>query len=335
MKKLLSLILVVSLLAGNFSFAASAKASALAQTDLKNISKSVTATLDYFVGSVKHTKNISKTNAAVLKMIKSNAGEDYILSASSVLDKNHMIPHSQQYYQPGVPGGICNKAAAMMILSYYRDGLGYSKLPNDKVMYKQISDMYNSITKAFPKFFNNKLMKEQFDTTKSYEMLGTFEMGLAYYLYSKGYTNAAQNVIDNISCKILQMPDAAGNSILKFLMAYFSTWIEKQTNGELKLSTDIKARANDIILNSLKNKEPVIIGCLAAIGNDIYAVHYFVGVGYYKMDYNVRSQGKPLHTFSKEYIEVYDTWGNNSSVVNWTVFKNTALFSAISLADAG
>ena len=323
MKKIIAFILAVTLLTGNLSFSAGAQ----------TVSGSVAGLLDYFVGSVAHTSDIAQTNAAVMKMVKTDAGKFRKVKASFVLDKNFMVPHSQQYYQPGVPGGICNKAAAMMLLSFYRDGKGYTNLPDDKTMYNEISTMYTEITKAFSAFFTNPILNGQFDTSQSYEMLGTFEMGVAYYLYSKGYTDAAQHVVDNISCSIMMLPDKAGNSVLKVLMAYFSTWISEKTNGALTLATNVKTKSNDVIINSIKKGEPVIIGCLTALGNDIYSVHYFVGVGYYKTGFALNIRNKMLNRFNTEYLEVYDTWGSNSSVINWTVFKNTALFSSISLAD--
>jgi hypothetical protein len=331
MKKLISVAMAITLLLGSFSVAAYAEPNTAKQLDLA----SVTGLLDYFVGSYTHTPDIAQTNAAVKEMIKNDAGSFFGLKESSVLDKNFMVPHSQQYYQPGVPGGICNKAAAMMLLSFYRDGKGYANLPSDTIMYTEISAMYESITKAFPAFFTNKFLNEEFDTSKSYEMFGTFEMGLAYYLYSKGYKDAAQNVINNVSCSIMMVPDKFSNSILKLLMAYFSTWLVTATNGELALNTNVKAKTNDAILNSIKSGEPVIIGCLTAIGTDIYAAHYFVGVGYYKMNCELKFGNRTMCAFNKEYVEVYDTWGQNSSVVNWTLFKNTAIYSSVTMADVG
>ena len=331
MKKILSFLLAVSLLFGCFSITANAKSSTPLQTGLQ----SAAGLLDYFVGSITHTPDIGQTNTAVKEMIKNDAGRVFGLKESSVLDKKLMVPHSQQYYQPGVPGGICNKAAGMMLLSFYRDGKGYTNLPDDTTMYAEISEMYDSITKAFPAFFTNKFLNEQFDTSKSYEMFGTFEMGLAYYLYSKGYKDAAQNVINNISCSIMTVPDKFSNSILKLLMAYFSTWIVKQTNGELALSTNIKAKTNDAILNSIKKGEPVIIGCLTAIGNDIYAAHYFVGVGYYKMNCDVKFAGKNCVLSARNMWRCTTPGGKTVSVVNWTLFKNTAIYSSVSMADAG
>lgn len=335
MKKLISVTLAAAMLLGSFSITSSAKASVSVQNDFAASLKSAAGLLDYFVGNIEHTAGIEQTNAQVKKMIKADAGVFYRFKESSVLDKTVMVPHSQQYYQPGVPGGICNKAAAMMLLSFYRDGKGYSNLPDDETMYTQISAMYDSITLAFPAFFTNKFLNEKFDTSKSYEMFGTFEMGLAYYLYSKGYKAAAQNVINNVSCSIMKAPDKFSNSILKLLMGYFSSWLIKQTNGELALNTNIKANTNNAILNSIKNGEPVIIGCLTAIGTDIYSAHYFVGVGYYKMECPLAFGAKAQRLLSREYVEVYDTWGQSSSVVNWTLFKNTAIYSSVSMADAG
>lgn len=332
MKKLIAVILAAAMLLGSFSIASSAKAGAAVQNDFAASLKSAAGLLDYFVGNIEHTGGIEQTNAQVKQMIKADAGVFFGLKESSVLDKTFMVPHSQQYYQPGVPGGICNKAAAMMLLSFYRDGKGYANLPDDQTMYTQISVMYDSMTQDLSGFFKNPFLNEQFDTTQSYEMLGTFEMGLAYYLFSKGYKDAAQNVINNVSCSIMRVPDKFSNSILKMLMSYFSTWLVQQTNGELALDTNIKANTNNAILNSLKKGEPVIIGCLTALGNDIYSVHYFVGVGYYRMNFNIKFGTRTLCSFNKEYVEVYDTWGQTSSVVNWTVFKNTAIYSSVSMA---
>ena len=164
-------------------------------------------------------------------------------------------------------------------------------------------------------------------------MLGTYEAGLAYYLFSKGYIAAAQDIIDNISCSILRLPDAGSNMLLKFIVSFFSSWLSEKTDGKLKLSTDLKSNTNDIILGSVKKGEPVIVGCLAALGNDIYAVHYFVAAGYYKMSHDIKINGNTVYISEKEYLEVYNTWDQTSSVINWTVFKNTAMYSSISLAD--
>ncbi len=332
MKKIVSYILSVSILIGIFSLSVSAK-SAGTQAAIKTETITVADMLDYFVGSVKDNSNKVKKNASVLNMIKTDAGEGWALSNSLVLNKKYMVPHSQQYYQTGVPGGICNKAAAMMVLSYYRDAKGYSKLPNDKKMFLELTEVFNSITKAYPWFFKNGFINENLDIRNGYEMLGTYEAGLAYYLYSKGYKDAAQNVVNNISCSILRLPDAGSNLLLKFIVSFFSSWLSEKTGGKLKLSTDITANTNDIILNSVKKGEPVIIGCLAALGNDIYAVHYFVAAGYYMMSRDVKINGKTIYTLDKEYLEVYNTWDQTSSVINWTVFKNTAMYSSISLAD--
>lgn len=331
-KKIISLILVISLLIGSFSLSVSAKPAGT-QAALKTETKTVAEMIDYFVGSVKDNSNKTKKNAAVLKLIKTDAGEGWTLGDSSVLNKKYMAPHSQQYYQPGVPGGICNKAAAMMVLSYYREAKGYSKLPNDKKMFAELTEIFNSITKAYPGFFKNGFINENLDIRNGYEMLGTYEAGLAYYLFSKGYTATAQDVVDNISCSILRLPEAGSNLLLKFIVSFFSSWLTEKTGGKLKLSTDIKANTNDIILKSVKKGEPVIIGCLAALGNDIYAVHYFVAAGYFKMSRDIKINGKTVYTLNKEYLEVYNTWDQTSSVINWTVFKNTAMYSSISLAD--
>jgi len=332
-KKIISSVLAVSFLVCNLTFGASAISNPDDRTKINTAVKTVAGQLDYFIGSVKDNSDYAKKNAAVLKLIKTDTGEGWVLSNSSVLNKKYMVPHSQQYYQPGVKGGICNKAAAMMVLSYYRDAKGYSKLPKDKKMFSELTEVFNSITKAYPWFFKNEFINENLDIRNGYEMLGTYEAGLAYYLFSKGYIAAAQDIIDNISCSILRLPDAGSNMLLKFIVSFFSSWLSEKTDGKLKLSTDLKSNTDDIILGSVKKGEPVIIGCLAALGNDIYAVHYFVAAGHYKMSHDIKINGKTVYISEKEYLEVYNTWDQTSSVINWTVFKNTAIYSSISLAD--
>lgn len=329
MKKAASLFLALVLTMIGLTVPASAK-TANAPADLKTF---VAAKLDYFVGSVEHTPDIAATNEAVRQMVLDAAGKNASVSSSIVVDKNAMVPRSQQYYQPGVPGGICNKAAAMMLLSYYRDGKGFSNLPSDAVMYEELSGVYAEITAAYPSFFTSAFMKNQFDVTKSYEMPVTFESGIAWYLYSKGYKDTAAQVLENIGFSLMRLPKAAGDAFAKVVLVYFSRWLSEKTNGELSLPAKPKAVAGHVIENSLKNGEPVIIGCLTALGNDIYSAHYFVAVGYYRTRRPAGLAGKSLFTVNREYVEVYDTWGQSSSVVDWTVFKNTALYSSTSIAE--
>lgn len=325
MKKLLCVLTAIMVLAGSFSSSAGLKAEAAA-------SNYSLGPLDYFAGSVPQGATAAETNLAVRKLVAADAGIFRKIVASSVVDKNLMVPRSQQYYQPGVPGGICNKAAAMMVLSFYRDGKGFTALPDDSVMFAEISAVYDSITQAYPRFFTNRLVNGLLDVRHGYEMLGSFEAGLAYYLYSKGYPDAAQNVLDNMACAIASARGQAGNALLLTVASYFSGWLSEKTLGALTMPVSIQSTPNDVILRTLQQGEPVIIGCMLAAGNDIYWVHYFVGVGLYETR-AVFGNGRLAGRLAKQYVEVYNTWDSTSSVVDWTVFKNTALYSSVSAAD--
>lgn len=325
MKKLLCILIASTVLAGGFSASAGVKAGAAA-------SNYSLGPLDYFAGSVPQGASAGETNLAVRKLVAADAGIFRKIVSASVVDKNVMIPRSQQYYQPGVPGGICNKAAAMMILSFYRDGKGFTALPGDETMFAEISAVYESITQAYPAFFTNKLVNGLLDVRHGYEMLGSFEAGLAYYLYSKGYAEAAQNVLDNMACAIAAARGQAGNALLLAVASYFSGWLNEQTLGALSMPVSARQAPGDVIERSLRQGEPVIIGCMLAAGNDIYWVHYFVGVGFYQTR-AVFGSGRLARSLAKDYVEVYNTWDSTSSVVDWTVFKNTALYSSVSAAD--
>lgn len=289
--------------------------------------------LYYYLGSIMRTADLAQVNAAVEAFIKNHAGEGYTLSFSSIVDKNYMVPRRQSYYETNVGNGICGKASSMMALAFYRDGRGFTALPDDTAMYAQLSEIYDDITSYFSFFFEDEFVSDEMGLSESYEMLGTLDMGLAYYLYSKGYEVAAQNVIDNACFSITMVPDAVSNALMSALKIAMSKWLFEKTNGELTFITAVTSKANDVIINTIKKGEPVVIGSLASIGCDMYSNHYFPGVGYYKMVYDYKINNKTIYSLTKEYVEVYDTWGSNSSIVNWSVFKSTALYSATSLAE--
>lgn len=289
--------------------------------------------LDYYLGSVWHWGDVSETNKAVEDIIKNHAGAGYTISSSSVVDKTYMIPQTQHYYDDYVGSGICGKASSMMVLAFYRDGRGFDVLPADETMYEELSAVYDSITAEFPFFFANAYVNEELGLSQSYEMLGTLDMGLAYYLYSKGYKEAAQNVIDNACFDVTMVPDLFCRVLMKALWSAMSGWLTDKSNGELSFANTAANTANNAIVNSLKKGEPVVIGCLAAVGCDWFSNHYFAGVGYYEAVYDAAENGGTAVHLNKEYVEVYDTWGHDSSVINWSVFKSTALYSSTSLAD--
>ncbi len=289
--------------------------------------------LNYFIDSVWHTGNIAQINAAVEEIIKNHAGAGYSVSFASVVDKNFMVPQYQSYYETNVGDGICGKASSMMALAFYRDGRGFSNLPDDHTMYAELSAIYDDMTQYFSFFFDNTYVKDEIGLSESYEMMGTLDMGLAYYLYSKGYVDAAKNVIDNACFSITMVPDALSNTLMTILKVAMSKWLHDKTYGKLTFITAVKSKTDDIIINTLKKGEPVVIGSLAAIGCNWYSNHYFAGVGYYKMESDVKIGSKTVYKLYKEYVEVYDTWAHDSSVMNWTVFKSTALYSSTSLAD--
>lgn len=288
-------------------------------------------TLFYYIGRVRHNTDIAQINAFVEQMIMENAGESYALVESVVVDKTYMVPRTQWYYEDYVGGGICGKASSMMALAFYRDGRGYGNLPADEEMYAQLSAIYNDMTDYFSFFFDNEQVND-LGLSESYEMVGTLDMGLAYYLYTKGYPEAAQNVIDNANSAITMVPDFIAGALMTALKAAMSVWLYEATDGALSFGTPPAARAGTVITQTIRQGEPVVIGCLAAIGCDWFSNHYFAGVGYYRLE-KALSFGSSEFKLTREYIEVYDTWGSHSSVMSWTVFKSTALYCSTSMAD--
>lgn len=286
----------------------------------------------YYIGRVFHNVDIEQINASVEALIKENAGEGCTVTDSRVVDKATMIPRRQSYYELHAGSGICGKASCVMALAFYRDGMGYTALPDDAAIYAELSAIYESMTDYFGFLFNDPTVNE-LGLSESYEMLGTLDMGLAYYLYSKGYEDAAQNVIDNLCFSITLVPQGISNSLLKAFRLLLSVWLHEQTGGELTFQTNTNNNPDDVIISTLKKCEPVVIGSLAAIGCDWFSNHYFAGVGYYKTECPVKINQVTVTTISKEYVEVYDTWGSHSAVMNWSVFKCTALYSATSMAD--
>lgn len=288
--------------------------------------------LFYYIGRVRHNTDIAQINAFVEQMIMENAGGSYSLVESVVVDKTYMVPHTQWYYEDDVGGGICGKASSMMALAFYRDGRGFSNLPSDEEMYAQLKAIYDDMTDYFSFFFDNETVND-LGLSESYEMVGTLDMGLAYYLYSKGCLEAAQNVIDNANSAITMVPDLISGVLMTALKAAMSGWLDEMTDGALKFGTPPVARAGAVITQTIRQGEPVVIGCLTAIGCDWFSNHYFAGVGYYRLEKALNFGTAAGFKLTKEYIEVYDTWGSHSSVMNWTVFKSTALYCSTSMAD--
>ncbi|HOU10243.1 MAG TPA: hypothetical protein PL044_04525 [Clostridiales bacterium] len=287
--------------------------------------------LFYYIGRVRHNVDIAQINAYVEQLIMDNAGESYSVKESVLVDKTYMVPRTQWYYEDDVGSGICGKASSMMALAFYRDGRGYANLPSDAEMYAELSGIYDDMTDYFSFFFDNGQVND-LGLSESYEMVGTLDMGLAYYLYSKGYTQAAQHVIDNANSAITMVPDVITGALMTALKTAMSKWLAEMTGGALSFSTPPTARASTVITKTIRQGEPVVIGCLTAIGCDWFSNHYFAGVGYYRLE-KALSFGASEFKLTKEYIEVYDTWGSHSSVMDWTVFKSTALYCSTSLAD--
>lgn len=287
--------------------------------------------LRYFMGAVTHNGTPDEINALVEEFVKESAGEGYTLSESYAVDKNYMIPRRQRYYEEDVGNGICGKVSSMMMLAYYRDGRGFN-LPDDETMFAEFSAIYDDIDEYYAFFFKSDFINNKVGLNYSFEMLGTLDMGLAYYLYTKGYKAEAQNVIDNMRFSITLIPDSVNDALLTALRGILSRWLKEHTDGELKLTTECVYTPEQVLTASLAKEEPVLIGCLAAIGDSTFSNHYFAGVGYYKFTREVKLWDRTVATREKEYVEVYDTWAHRSSVMSWSVFKCTALYSVNSLA---
>lgn len=296
--------------------------------DFKGLLAYITDLLQYYVGWVWHGGDIAQTNAYVENLIRDHAGDGYEVSESVVTDKTYMLPKRQSDYHNYLESGICGKASSMMTLSFYRDAMGFDALPDDVTMYAEFSALYADINERFAFFFENPFINDELGLSQSYEMLGTLDMGLAYYLYQKGYIAAAQNVIDNAGFSVTMVPDAFTRALMQVIRRAMSAWIEEKTDGALSFLSAQPLRPREVIVRTLKAGEPVVIGCLTALGDDTFSNHYFAGVGYYRLEYTGGGRAA-----AKEYIEVYDTWGRHSSVMDWTIFKNTALYSSTSLAD--
>lgn len=309
-----------------------AKSAGNTESGFQKIHDYVLELLWYYIGRMFHNVDIEQINASVEALIKENAGDGCTVVESSIVDKTTMIPRRQSYYELHAGSGICGKASSVMALAFYRDGMGYTALPDDAAIYAELSAIYDAMTDYFGFFFNDPTVNDM-GLSESYEMLGTLDMGLAYYLYSKGFEDAAQNVIDNMCFSITLVPQGISNSLMKALRLLLNVWLHEQTSGELTLHTNANSNPDDVIINTLKKGEPVVIGSLAAIGCDWFSNHYFAGVGYYKTECPVKINEVTITTITKEYVEVYDTWGSHSSVMNWSVFKCTALYSATSMAD--
>lgn len=287
--------------------------------------------LRYFMGAVTHEGTPDDINALVEQFIKETAGEGYTMCESYTVDKDYMVPRRQRYYADDVGNGICGKVSSMMMLAYYRDGRGFN-LPDDATMFEEFSAIYDDIDDYYAFFFKSDFINNKIGLTYSFEMLGTLDMGLAYYLYTKGYKQEAQNVIDNMRFSVTLVPDAVSDTLLTALRVILSKWLKERTNGELKLTTNCRFGTEQVVTSALAKEEPVIIGCLTAIGDSTFSNHYFAGVGYYKFAREIKLGDITVATRHKEYVEVYDTWAHRSSVMNWSVFKLTALYSVNSLA---
>ncbi len=287
---------------------------------------------DYWIGSKSREKDFDKVNSALEQIVRDDAGDGYYVCESGVVDKTYMVPKRQGYYETNVGNGICGKASFMMSLAYYRDAGICPKLPDDETMYSELCKIFNDIDDYFQIFFKNDTVNSKLGIRSSFEILGTLDMGIAYYLYSYGYRDLAQNVIDNMRFSVTMVPNGISEFLLTLVRNIFNVWLRDRTNSELKLTTNKKINPADVIRQSLLKKEPVVIGCLASIGCDTYSNHYFAGVGYYKMKTERTIFGFNTLPEYKEYVEVYDTWGEYSAVISFTVLKATALYSVNSLA---
>ncbi len=164
-------------------------------------------------------------------------------------------------------------------------------------------------------------------------------MALAFYRDGRGYANLPSDaeMYAELSGIYDDMTDyfsffVITGALMTALKTAMSKWLAEMTGGALSFSTPPTARASTVITKTIRQGEPVVIGCLTAIGCDWFSNHYFAGVGYYRLE-KALSFGASEFKLTKEYIEVYDTWGSHSSVMDWTVFKSTALYCSTSLAD--
>ena len=288
-------------------------------------------------------------NRTVEAAIREYAAENgSIVTSVYSVDKNYCVPHSQGYFFQSEEyyDGICGVAAWQMLLAYYRDACGYTNLPDDFTMYKELMVIMDDITERV--FGGLDFLSDLNDIVTKYtdyyiphdlrahEMIGTLDAGIAIYLYQKGYDAAAQNVLQNLSINIPLLTSAKRALLLSDLRAELADWIYAETDGQIRIITGLAHSAQDVVVRSLKRGEPVVIGNWFSLNEYKFTNHYFTAVGLYNIEGTVQLADGIAFSFDRQYVEVYDTWTDSgSSFIDLENLTLKAAYNANSLTDLG
>ncbi len=269
-----------------------------------------------------------------------------VLTGKYTVDKNYCVPNTQSYFfgSEEYYDGICGVAAWEMLLGYYRDGLGYDKLPDDKTMYIELMAIMDDITEKVLfglDFLSdlNDIVTEYTDyyiphDIRAHEIIGTLDAGIAIYLNSKGYTEEAKNILKNLSINVPLLTSAKRALMLSDLKARLADWIYEETDGKLRCQAIISRSAEDTVVRSLKRGEPVVIGNWFALDETRFTNHYFTAVGLYEIEGEIELADGISFKFSRKLVEVYDTWRNNGSAfIDLDNLTLKAAYNANSIAD--
>lgn len=282
----------------------------------------------YFLGDIWYgfEWDAEGANRMVEEAIREYAAQHgSVVTDSWTVDKNFCVPHRQSYFfgSEEYYDGICGIAAWEMLLGYYRDGCGYTNIPDDQTMYRELMVIMDDLTEKLLGGLDflsdlNDIVTKYTDyyiphDIRAHEILGTLDAGIAMYLYNKGYTEEAKNVLQNLSINIPLLTQAKRTLLMSDLMSDLAEWVYNETDGEISFLTGLANSEKDIIVRSLKRGEPVVIGNWFSLDEYKFTNHYFTAVGLYDIEGSIILTDGISFTFNRQYIEIYDTWTDYGS----------------------
>lgn len=305
--------------------------------------------LRYYLGDIWYgfEFDAESANRAVEETIREFAAANgSVVTKSWTVDKTFCVPHRQSYFFQSEEyyDGICGIAAWEMLLAYYRDGCGYTNLPDDHTMYKELMVIMDDLTERVLgglDFLNdlNDIVTKYTDyyiphNIRAHEIIGTLDAGIAMYLYQKGYPEAAANVLQNLSINIPLLTSAKRIALFSDLQAQLADWIYAETDGKISYLTGLANSAEDIIVRSLKRGEPVVIGNWFSLDEHSFTNHYFTAVGLYNIEGSIALSDSLSFDFNRQFIEVYDTWTDyGSAFIDLDNLMLKSMGNANSIAD--
>ena len=282
----------------------------------------------YFLGDIWYgfEWDAEGANRMVEEAIREYAAQHgSVVTESWTVDKTYCVPHRQSYFfgSEEYYDGICGIAAWEMLLGFYRDGHGYTNLPDDQTMYRELMVIMDDMTEKLLGGLGflsdlNDIVTKYTDyyiphDIRAHEILGTLDAGIAMYLYEKGYKEEAINVLQNLSINIPLLTEAKRTLLMSDLMSALAEWVYNETDGEISFLTGLANSEKDIIVRSLKRGEPVVIGNWFSLDEYRLTNHYFTGVGLYNIEGTIALTDGIFFTFNRQFIEIYDTWTDYGS----------------------